>query len=66
MNLAAEVPGWARFAPAAEEVARVADKTAQPEFERFLAAGPAAAGLTLQQRAALFEQFVRWRRGERP
>ena len=66
VNLAAEVPGWTRFAPAAEEVARAADKTAQPEFERFLAAGPAAASLTPQQRAALFEQFVRWRRGERP
>lgn len=66
VNLAAEVPGWTRFAPGAEEVARAADKTVQQEFERFLAAGPAGAGLTPQQRAALLQQFIRWRRGDRP
>lgn len=66
VNLAAEVPGWTRFAPAADEVARTANKTAQQEFERFFAAGPAARDLTPQQLAALFEQFARWRRSERP
>lgn len=66
VNLAAEVPGWTRFAPAAEEVARATGRATQQEFERYLAAGPAAVGLTPQQRAALFEQFVRWQRGERP
>ena len=66
VNLAAAVPGWIRFGPAADELARAvdrtSDRTAQQEFDRFLAAGPAAANLTPQQRAALMQQFVRWRR----
>lgn len=66
VNLAAEVPGWTRFPAAADEVARAADDPAQQEFARFLASGPSAGSLTAQQRAALLDQFVRWRRGERP
>lgn len=66
VNLAAGVPGWTRFAPAAAELERLAEGASQREFESFLASGPGAANLTPQQRAALFEQFVRWRRGERP
>ena len=65
VNLAAGVPGWTRFAPAAAELERLAEGTSQREFESFLASGPGTANLTPQQRAALFEQFVRWRRGER-
>lgn len=64
VNLAAEVPGWTRFAAAAEQVTATADKALQQDFGRFLAAGTAAAGLTPQQRVALFEQFARWRRSE--
>ncbi len=66
VNLAATVPGWTQFPVATEEVARAANKDAQQEFTRFLAAGPAVTSLTPQQRAALFEQFVRWRRNNGP
>ena len=66
VNLAATVPGWTRFPVATEEVARVADDATQQDFSRFLAAGSATASLTSQQRAALFDQFVRWRRDSRP
>ncbi len=63
VNLAAEVPGWTRFAAATEQVAAMRNKGLQQEFGSFLAAGSAAADLTPQQRAALLEQFARWRRG---
>ena len=62
VNLAAEVPGWTRFAAAAEQVAAVRNKAMQQDFGSFLAAGSATTSLTPQQRAALFEQFARWRR----
>ncbi len=65
VNLAAEVPGWTRFAVAAQQITETGDKTLQ-DFGRFLAASPANASLTPQQRSALFEQFARWRRSERP
>ena len=64
VNLAASVPGWTRFPAATEEVDRVLNSPARAEFARFVAAGPATASLTPEQRAALFDQFVRWRRGE--
>ena len=66
VNLAAEVRGWTRFAPAAELVARASDAAGQQEFTRFLAAGQATDSLTQGQRAALLQQFIRWRRGEKP
>lgn len=66
VNLAATVPGWTRFPAAAEEAARAMDASAQQDFTRFLAAGAATASLTPQQRAALFDQFIRWRRERRP
>lgn len=66
VNLGAGVPGWTRFVAAAEELAKAGDKTALREFERFFAAGPAVGNLTPQQRRALFEQFLRWRREETP
>ena len=62
VNLAAEVPGWTRFAAAAEQVSAIKNKALQQEFGSFLAAGSATADLTPQKRAALFEQFARWRR----
>ena len=62
VNLAAEVPGWTRFAAAAEQVSARGNKALQQDFGRFLAAGSVTAELTPQQRAALFEQFARWRR----
>ena len=62
VNLAAEVPGWTRFAAAAEQVAAIRNKALQQDFGSFLSAGSATAGLTPLQRAALFEQFARWRR----
>ncbi len=66
INLAADVAGWTRFPVAAEAAARAFDSSAHQEFARFIAAGPATAGLTPQQRLALLQQFVRWRRVERP
>jgi uncharacterized protein len=66
VNLAAEVPGWTRFGAAAEQVAAIRNKALQQDFGSFLAAGSATADLTPQQKAALFEQFARWRRGGGP
>ncbi|MGI4941783.1 MAG: TAXI family TRAP transporter solute-binding subunit [Janthinobacterium lividum] len=63
VNLSAEVPGWTRFAAAAEQVSALRNKGLEQDFESFLSAGSATAGLTSQQKAALFDQFVRWRRG---
>ena len=66
VNLAAKVPGWTRF-PAAENwlaAASSGDEEAQrQQFTRFLSeAAPDAAGLSPQQREALFAQFLEWRK----
>ena len=68
VNLAAGVPGWTRFAPAAAELerARAASVPSRGGVEESLASGPDAAGLTPQQRAILLDRFVRSQRGERP
>ena len=65
VNLSATVPNWTRLPVAAEAVQRAADAPAMEEFARYLAAGPAMADLKPQQREALLQQFVKWRRGER-
>ena len=73
VNLAAQVPGWKRFdpatkwleknAPAAKPVAAV---DLEETFKDFLAQQPNSdfANLTPAQRQELFQQFIRWRKGE--
>ena len=70
VNLAAQVPGWIRFAPARDWLARQnAQATAsaeQRDFNAFLSsAGPARANLTPAQRDALFQQFLAWQSRQR-
>jgi hypothetical protein len=68
VNLAATVPGWARWSVADEMLRRLhqketadAEMTAR-EFSAFLKSkGSAAANLTPEQRAALLREFLRWR-----
>lgn len=68
INLAATVPGWKRFAPAEEQLAKLVGANApsqqglSQEFNSFLVshtdARPAA---TQAERDALFREFMRWR-----
>src|SRR5712672_794218 len=67
VNLAASVPGWTRWRAADEMLKRIRPKEvadaqgASGEFASFLKnQGPATAGLTDQQREALFGEFLRW------
>ncbi|HXQ50339.1 MAG TPA: TAXI family TRAP transporter solute-binding subunit [Stellaceae bacterium] len=73
VNLAAEFPGWKRFAPAEQWLARNAPvaKRAAPEdvrvmFERFLDERLHASGgdMSQQQKDDLFAQFQRWQTGQ--
>lgn len=73
VNLAATVPGWKRFAPAEEQLARLVGASApsqqelSQEFNSFLVtradARPAA---SQAEREALFREFLRWRERRGP
>lgn len=71
VNLAAELPGWKRFPPAASWLSRNAAVAAAPVdekqlreiFAKFLDQRTQVAGgraLSLQEKAELFDQFERW------
>ncbi len=72
VNLAADVPGWQRFAPAARVLRDAGAQTAsikpasdaaalRADFERFAR----ERGLTGSNREKVFDQFIRWREGAR-
>ena len=72
VNLAASVPGWIRWAPADEMLKRIRPKEVADaqglsgEFAAFLKGqSPAVAGLTQEQRDALFREFLRWQENQR-
>lgn len=66
VNLAAEVPGWTRFAPAQDwlhnqAVAQAGIGTLQAQFNTFLTrVGGAVSTLPDRQKDALFQQFLAW------
>lgn len=69
VNLAANIPGWRRFDAAEEWLAKnraqhQAAVGSQQEFDRFLAARPAAPGkvadMSATDRERLFQEFVKW------
>jgi uncharacterized protein len=73
VNLAADFPGWKRFGPAADWLARnapvakqVAPQDARVMFERFLDERLHASGgdMSQQQKDDLFGQFQRWQTGQ--
>ncbi len=65
INLAATVPGWKRFAPAEEQLAKLVNDSApaqqqlSQEFNTFLASRGGDASQA--DRDALFREFLRWR-----
>jgi TRAP-type uncharacterized transport system substrate-binding protein len=72
VNLAADVPGWQRFAPAARVLRDAGARTAsikpasdaaalRADFERFAR----ERGLPGSNREKVFDQFIRWREGAR-
>jgi hypothetical protein len=67
VNLAASVPGWARWSVADEMLRKIRPQDAEPqvastEFSAFLkSAGSAATNLSQEQREALFREFMQWR-----
>jgi TRAP-type uncharacterized transport system substrate-binding protein len=72
VNLAASVPGWIRWAPADDMLKRIRPKEVADaqglsgEFASFLKGqSPAVAGLTQEQRDALFREFLRWQENQR-
>ncbi len=72
VNLAATVPGWNRWSVADEMLKRIRPKevadaqAASGEFASFLKhKGPATAGVTDEQRDALFREFLQWREKQR-
>jgi TRAP-type uncharacterized transport system substrate-binding protein len=63
VNLAAELPGWARFAPAEEWLHRHQADERRRAFEAFLDEEARKSGGTAPaapEREALFERFLRW------
>ncbi len=74
VNIAAELPGWRRFPPAADWLQRNAPAAGEPNeqalkaiFARFVDERQQAAGgtpLTPQQKDELFGQFEQWQRGQ--
>ncbi|MGI9384998.1 MAG: TAXI family TRAP transporter solute-binding subunit [Methyloligellaceae bacterium] len=74
VNLAARLPGWKRFKPAADWLAanrksiatRRKLKAAFEKFLKNLAPKDGSKQLTPSQREELFSQFVRWRENVRP
>jgi uncharacterized protein len=66
VNLAAQVPGWTRFAPAQDwlmrqSVAGTAGGSLQGDFDGFMArSGNATANLTAAQKEKLFREFLVW------
>jgi TRAP transporter TAXI family solute receptor len=67
VNLAAKVPGWTRFAPAEAALARqgTSNDSARLQFNTFLVRAGVSGSLTDAQKAALFRQFLEWRRPDR-
>ena len=74
VNIAAELPGWRRFPPAADWLQRNAPAAGEPNeqalkaiFARFVDERQQSAGgtpLTQQQKDELFGQFERWEKGQ--
>ncbi|MGH7031784.1 MAG: TAXI family TRAP transporter solute-binding subunit [Stellaceae bacterium] len=74
VNIAAELPGWRRFPPAADWLARNTQVSAAPSeqdlkaiFARFIDQRQQASGgtpLTQQQKDQLFGQFEQWQKGQ--
>jgi TRAP transporter TAXI family solute receptor len=67
VNLAAELPGWRRFAPAEEwlEQNRSTSTTQlKVAFEQFLQSAGQPADMSEEQKDALFSQFVEWWRSK--
>ncbi|HTV44030.1 MAG TPA: TAXI family TRAP transporter solute-binding subunit [Stellaceae bacterium] len=74
VNIAAELPGWHRFPPAADWLSRNAQVTSVPSeqdlkaiFARFIDERQQASGaapLTQQQKDQLFGQFEEWQKGQ--
>ncbi|HXC89400.1 MAG TPA: TAXI family TRAP transporter solute-binding subunit [Stellaceae bacterium] len=74
VNLAADLPGWRRFPPAADWLQRNAPSAGAPTedalkaiFARFVEERQQATGgapLTQQQKDDLFTQFERWEKGQ--
>jgi uncharacterized protein len=68
VNLAAEVPGWTRFQPAQDWLARQAvagnaDRATQDRFNAFLSRSPGMPGkMSDAEKQALFQQFLVWNR----
>jgi hypothetical protein len=69
VNLTAEVPGWTRFQPAQDWLARqaatrAADQTTQVRFEAFLSQVRPGTNekLTAADKDVLFQQFLTWSR----
>jgi TRAP transporter TAXI family solute receptor len=66
VNLTAKVPGWTRFAPAEDALARQTmgsnDGTplARSQFDAFLVRAGVSGSLTETQKAALYRQFNEW------
>jgi TRAP-type uncharacterized transport system substrate-binding protein len=72
VNLTATVPGWNRWSVADEMLKRLRPKEvaaaqgAGGEFSAFLKdKGPGVAGLTQDQREALFREFLQWQQKQR-
>jgi TRAP transporter TAXI family solute receptor len=74
VNLGAQVPGWTRFAAAENWLKRAAaaaataaaNEPARQEFEAFLTAlGSGDRRVSDEQKAALFQEFLRWQAQQR-
>jgi len=64
VNLAAELPGWTRFAPAQEwldQNRQTASTEVREQFNAFLVEQTGATQLSEEDKDALFSEFVRWR-----
>ena len=66
VNLAAKVPGWTRFAPAEDALARRtagssdSNPLSRSQFDAFLVRAGVNGSLTDTQKATLYRQFIEW------
>ena len=68
VNIAAQVPGWTRFAAAQEWLDRQGTPPQaglRPQFDAFAARAPGGAGMREADRERLFREFLEWQRNPR-
>jgi TRAP-type uncharacterized transport system substrate-binding protein len=66
VSLSAKVPGWVRYAPAEEALAKLVQGRLARETSRFPATAETALDLSDEDQRRLFNEFLEWKKRQRP